>query len=85
MGQDFLEDLEETKFPLGARILRVAQAFDALVTGHPPSGAVSISEAREEIQRASGTRFDPKIVNVFLGMPEGIWADLIQELSEHDR
>jgi HD-GYP domain-containing protein (c-di-GMP phosphodiesterase class II) len=44
--------------------------------------AVSISEAKEEIQRASGALIDPKVVNAFLGIPEGVWADLIQEISK---
>src|SRR4029079_12169442 len=48
--------------PLGSRVLRIAAAFDALVTGRPASGTISIPAAKEEILRASGTRFDPKIL-----------------------
>jgi response regulator RpfG family c-di-GMP phosphodiesterase len=76
--------LQGEEIPLGARILRIAAAFDALVTGRRASGAISIGEARKEIERASGTLFDPKIVATFLEMPDGIWVDLIQALG-HDR
>jgi len=94
-GTGFPKGLKGGEIPLGARILRVADALDALLTGRPPLGGnvlpwvqserhyhrkVSISEAKGQIQRASGTVFDPRIVNAFLGMPDGIWADLIQHL-----
>jgi HD-GYP domain-containing protein (c-di-GMP phosphodiesterase class II) len=95
-GMGFPRGLKADEIPLGARILRVADALDALLTGRPPIGGnvipwleserpshhpVSISKAKEQIQRASGTLFDPNVVNVFLSMPDGIWDDLI-ELSE---
>jgi len=37
--------------PLGSRVLRIAAAFDALVTGRPASGTISIPAAKEEILR----------------------------------
>ena len=98
-GTGFPKALKGDEIPLGARILRVADALDALLTGRPPLGgnvirwintekrhhrAVSILEAREEIQHASGALFDPKVVNAFLGIPDGVWADLIQEISKND-
>jgi len=94
-GTGLPQGLKGEAIPLGARILRVADALDALLTGRPPLGnnvipwaeserrshrAVSISEAKEEIQRASGTLLDPTVVNVFLSMPEGIWGDLMQQI-----
>ena len=81
-GTGFPMGLKGDEIPLGARILRIVLAFDALIVPDPPALAGSISKAKEEIQRASGTVFDPKIVNAFLEMPDGIWADLIQELSD---
>jgi HD-GYP domain-containing protein (c-di-GMP phosphodiesterase class II) len=76
--------LKAEEIPLGARILRVALVFDTLTTGSLPGRAVSISDAKEEIRRASEALFDPKVVDAFLGMPESIWADLIREISEDD-
>ena len=72
--------LKGGQIPLGARILRVADVFDALTAGRAPYRAVSTSEAKEEIQRAAGSRFDPKVVNAFLEIPDGVWADLMQEI-----
>jgi len=40
-----------------------------------------MSHAREEIQRCSGTQFDPKVVEVFLSIPEEHWAELRANLG----
>ena len=37
--------------------------------------------AREEVARWSGKQFDPKVVETFLAMPEGIWRDLRREID----
>ena len=84
VGTGFPRGLKGEEIPLGARILRVASAFEGLVSGRASTRAVPILEAKKEIQRARGTLFDPKIVNAFLGMPDGIWSDLIQ-ISERNR
>jgi HD-GYP domain-containing protein (c-di-GMP phosphodiesterase class II) len=40
-----------------------------------------MSHAREEIRRCAGTQFDPKIVEVFLSIPENHWIDLRENLG----
>ena len=52
--------------PLGARILAVADAFDALTSDRPYRPAISREEALDEIKRCMGTQFDPVVVNAFL-------------------
>jgi putative nucleotidyltransferase with HDIG domain len=51
--------------PLGARILAVADAFDAMVTDRPYRKGKPHWEALEELDRFAGTQFDPKVVNAF--------------------
>jgi putative nucleotidyltransferase with HDIG domain len=51
--------------PLAARILAVADAFDAMTSERPYRSAMSIKEAVDEIKRCAGTQFDPTIVNAF--------------------
>lgn len=82
-GTGFPRRLKGDEIPLGARILRVAYAFEAMTTGRAPYRGVSILEAKKEIERGSGTLFDPKVVNAFLGLPDGIWDDLIKELPDN--
>lgn len=52
--------------PLGARVIAVADAFDAMSSDRPYRAAMSIAQGVEEIKRCAGTQFDPDIVAVFL-------------------
>lgn len=49
---------------LEARILSVADAFDAMITKRPYRNPLSIQEAMLEMKRCSGTQFDPQVVEV---------------------
>ena len=55
--------------PLGARILAVADAFDAMTSDRPYRSAMSIEEALSEIMRCTGTQFDPVVAAAFLKIP----------------
>ena len=55
--------------PLGARVLAVADAFDAMTSDRPYRSAMSIEEALNEIRRCAGTQFDPVVADVFLKIP----------------
>ena len=52
--------------PLAARILAVADAFDAMTSERPYRLAMSRKEALDEIKRCTGTQFDPVVVTAFL-------------------
>jgi putative two-component system response regulator len=57
--------------PLGARIVAVADSFDAMTSDRPYRPALSVETAFAEICRCSGTQFDPYIVEVFCKLPIG--------------
>ena len=52
--------------PLAARILAVADAFDAMISDRPYRSAMSLTDIVEEIKRCAGTQFDPIVVAAFL-------------------
>ena len=41
----------------------------------------SRAKAREEIQRCSGSQFDPEVVKVFLGLPDTLWSELRENIE----
>jgi response regulator RpfG family c-di-GMP phosphodiesterase len=55
-----------TDIPLGARILAVAGAFDAMVSGLSSEGMLALKAALQRITDDSGLRFDPDVINAFL-------------------
>ncbi len=54
--------------PLGARILAVADAFNAMTSDRPYRPAMSLDDALEEITSCSGTQFDSAAANTLLGI-----------------
>jgi putative nucleotidyltransferase with HDIG domain len=54
------------EIPVEARVLAVADAFDAMTSDRPYRRALSREDALAEVERCSGTQFDPEIARVFL-------------------
>jgi len=55
------------EIPIEARIISVADVYDALVSDRPYRKGISPFEARDVIAKASGTDFDPRVVRAFEG------------------
>jgi len=58
----------EEKIPLGARIIAVADAYEAMTSDRPYRKALTKEEAIAEIQKNKGKQFDPEIVDIFLNI-----------------
>lgn len=65
-GTGYPDGLKGAEIPLGARILAVADAVDAMLSDRPYARARTVAEVREELRRCSGTRFDPQLVKIAL-------------------
>ena len=65
-GTGYPESLSGEDIPLHARIVAVADAFDAMTSGRTYQPAISTDAARHELQRCAGTHFDPRCVDAFL-------------------
>jgi HD-GYP domain-containing protein (c-di-GMP phosphodiesterase class II) len=65
-GTGYPSGLKKEQIPLGARIIAVADAFEAMVQERPYRAPVAVDAAISEIERNSGTQFDPRVVEAFL-------------------
>ena len=67
-GSGYTAGLSEEGIPLSARIMAVADVFDALVSKRCYKSAMPLEEAFAELKRSAGTHFDPQLIAVFLGL-----------------
>jgi len=65
-GSGYPDGIKGNTIPLVARIISVADAFDAMTTNRPYRAKKSVEEALFELKRCSGSQFDPVIVSAFL-------------------
>ncbi|MGH2531600.1 MAG: HD domain-containing phosphohydrolase [Thermomicrobiales bacterium] len=65
-GSGYPSGLSGENIPLGARIVGVADAFDAMTSDRPYRRAMAIPDALAELKRNSGIQFDPQIVEAFV-------------------
>ena len=71
-GTGYPSRLKKGQIPQGARIMAVADAFEAMVYGRPYRERMDINSAIKEVKKKSGTQFDPKVVEAFLKVAKKI-------------
>jgi diguanylate cyclase (GGDEF)-like protein len=71
-GTGYPDALAGKDIPLGARIVAVCDAFDAMITERPYSAAKTPEEADRELRRCAGSQFDPVVVEAFLASRGGV-------------
>lgn len=65
-GRGYPDGVQGAQFPLEARIISVADAFDAMTSNRAYRAALSVQDAYDELRRNAGTQFDPKVVTAFV-------------------
>jgi len=65
-GSGYPHGLKGEEIPLLSRIITITDAFDVMTTGRPYKAGVDKKVAIEEIERCSGTQFDPMLVRFFV-------------------
>jgi putative two-component system response regulator len=68
-GSGMNQTVTGEEIPLGARILAVADSFDAMTSNRPYRTAMTVEEALEEVKRCTGSQFDPEVTAAFLKIP----------------
>ena len=81
-GKGYPYGLVDKDVPLGARILNVSDAFDAMTSDRPYRPAMTIEQAVAEVKRCCGTQFDKRVVNCLVKMYEAGRFDVYREGRE---
>jgi diguanylate cyclase (GGDEF)-like protein len=70
-GTGYPDGLAGEDIPLGARIVHVCDAYEAMTTGRPYRDAMSDAEARAQLEAGAGSQFDARVVTALLGVLDG--------------
>lgn len=70
-GDGYPNGLRGQQIPLNARIVAVADAYDAMVSARPYRNRFTHEEAMAELRRGAGSQFDPDIVRAFVELMDG--------------
>jgi HD-GYP domain-containing protein (c-di-GMP phosphodiesterase class II) len=76
-GSGYPEHLAGHEIPLGARIITVCDAFDAMTSHRPYAEALTPEAAMGELFRCAGTQFDPAVVEAFAAVQADLQATLV--------
>lgn len=68
-GTGYPRGLAGSEIPLAARIISVADAYEAMTAARPYREVFTPEQALEELKQCAGTQFDPEIVRVLEGIP----------------
>ena len=74
-GSGYLEGLKGNAIPIGARIMAVADVFDALITSRQYRGAWAVEDAISWIVERAGRDFDPDVVDAFVHVIRRLQTD----------
>jgi putative nucleotidyltransferase with HDIG domain len=83
-GQGYPYGLRSADVPMGARILNVSDAFDAMTSDRPYRRALSVDAALKELKRGAGTQFDAAVVECLVRLRESEQFALIPSPSSED-
>ena len=64
-GSGYPHGLAGTEIPVGARIVSIVDAYEAMIAGRPYREAITHEAAIAELRRQAGVQFDPELVDVF--------------------
>ncbi|MBN2462001.1 MAG: diguanylate cyclase [Dehalococcoidia bacterium] len=82
-GLGYPDGLKGEAIPVEARVLAVADAFDAMTSSRPYRNKLSWKKVLQELKRCSGIQFDPKLVEAFLPIALSLSPDELSVLEDH--
>jgi len=72
-GTGYPHGLSKEVIPVSARVFALVDTLDAMTSDRPYRRALTFQAVRDEVTACSGKQFDPKLVEVFLGISKGSW------------
>ena|GEM_PF-5429225 len=81
-GRGYPAGMSKDDIPLGARIFSVVDALDAMTSGRSYRQALTFEDAVQRITEASGSQFDPRVVDIFVGIPIDEWKDIRYRIAD---
>ena len=78
-GTGYPDGVRGAEIPLAARVVSVADAFDAMTSDRPYRSALPFEVAREEVRHGAGRQFDPTVAEAWLSIPD----DRLAAISRH--
>lgn len=80
-GKGYPDGIKGEDIPLEARIISVADAFDAMVSDRHYRSHLSLEAAVDQLKTCSGEQFDPKVVSVFCRLLDNGYEQMKRELD----
>jgi putative nucleotidyltransferase with HDIG domain len=80
-GGGYPDGMAGDAIPLGARIIFVCDAFDAMLADRPYSASLEIEPALAELERCAGSQFDPQVVAAFVEIARARGASPLNGLA----
>lgn len=84
-GRGYPDGLKGTDIPLGARIVAVSDAYDAITSTRPYRGVRSVAVALQILRDGSGSQWDPDAVDAFIGIYEHASPETDSAYRDADR
>ena len=84
-GTGYPGKLKGNDIPLFARIASIADTFDAMTSKRSYRNALPLEVVRAEIEKCSGTQFDPDIAKVFLDILDNHYDEILEIQNKVDR
>lgn len=83
-GKGYINGLKGEEIPLNARIIGIADAFDAMTANRVYRKKLDIGHVLEELEKGRGTQFDPKLVDIMFGLIKDGTIDINQIYKPED-
>ncbi len=81
-GTGYLKGLQGEDIPLNARIFTIVDVFDALTSRRPYKSPFGYEESMNILRQDSGKRFDPFLLDTFVGIAKSLHASLVEASDE---